>query len=441
METQALTFARAGAMPAPTWNFLKMNDTDFEVPAGLKIDPRVSEDVPWLARGAADEFENALDDAQRAWEADHPEPTAEELAELEAYRAAEADATYGGTAQSGYQAGADAMEEARSLSVAFEHGVGEEVAAYLRYAAGKVLVVKANAGETVDAHISVAGDPGSMSVAAIDVVADADSTVNLTLAVDGIGAEDGNFENKGVTGTTLRVFADEGSRVSVARVQTLDSGYVDVDDMGVFAGADCRVDVSQTVLGASQTFTGFAADLRGDGACLEIDTHYLGHGDQSHDFNYIVRHHGRKTECDLVANGVLAGKSKKTLRGTIDLIKGAKGAQGSEKESVLLVDEGVVNKTVPVILCNEDDVAGNHGATIGHIREEQLFYLASRGLSQEEAERMFVGAALEQAAIDARDDASRAGVLRLGEQLSAGFAGLFEEEADSADTMTADGSR
>ena len=64
----------------------------------------------------------------------------------------------------------------------------------------------------------------------------------------------------------------------------------------------------------------------------------------------------------------------------------------------------------------------------GAIRDEQLFYLASRGLSQEVAERMFVSAVLEQAAIDAPCAAARAGVLRLGEKLTPGFANLFEDE-------------
>ena len=94
---------------------------------------------------------------------------------------------------------------------------------------------------------------------------------------------------------------------------------------------------------------------------------------------------------------------------------------------MLLVDEGVHNKTVPVILCSEDDVAGNHGASIGHIRDEQLFYLGSRGLAPEAAELMFVSAMLERAVIEAPDDEARASVLNLGERLAPGFAALFEE--------------
>ena len=79
---------------------------------------------------------------------------------------------------------------------------------------------------------------------------------------------------------------------------------------------------------------------------------------------------------------MLTGTSKKVYRGTIDLVHGCKGATGTERETVLLANKGVDNKTVPVILCDEDDVAGNHGATIGHVRDEQLFYLACRALTK-----------------------------------------------------------
>ncbi|MFR2246384.1 MAG: SufD family Fe-S cluster assembly protein [Eggerthella lenta] len=73
----------------------------------------------------------------------------------------------------------------------------------------------------------------------------------------------------------------------------------------------------------------------------------------------------------------------------------------------------VANRTVPVILCDEDDVAGNHGATIGHVRPEQLFYLASRGISPEDAERLFITASFEEAAINAPDQRTRLSVTRL----------------------------
>ena len=425
METQAYTIEHASAMPASTWHFLKMNDTVVDIPAGLAISPDVISRIPREARGEADAFENALAIAQRKWEREHPAPTPEELALRDEFLAAEADATYGGTALSAYQANADALEEARSLSVAFEHGMGEEIAAFLRFAAGDRIVVAMEPGKNADAQVVVTAAPDAVSAAAIDVVAADRSDVNLSIVIR--GGQAGEATSPAQTGTTVRVFAGEGSRVSITRTQALGQGCADIDDMALFAADDARIEVRQVVLGADKSFTGMAGDLRGERSRIDVDTRYLGHGEQELDFNYALRHHGPKTQCALQANGVLAGTSKKTLRGTIDLVRGCKGAEGMENESVLLVDEGVHNKTVPVILCNEDDVAGNHGASIGHIREEQLFYLASRGLSQDAAERMFVSAVLEQAAIDAPDDDSREAVLNLGEQLSPGFAGLFDD--------------
>lgn len=171
--------------------------------------------------------------------------------------------------------------------------------------------------------------------------------------------------------------------------------------------------VRHTVLGAGRAYTGLDADLRGDDARLDIDTRYLGHASQQRDFNYVAHQRGRRTVCNLDANGVLAGESEKTLRGTIELVHGCKGSVGSEQETVLLADERVANRTVPVILCDEDDVAGNHGATIGHVRPEQLFYLASRGISPEDAERLFITASFEEAAINAPDQRTRLSVTRL----------------------------
>ena len=170
-----------------------------------------------------------------------------------------------------------------------------------------------------------------------------------------------------------------------------------------------------------------ASDLRGDTARMDIDTRYLASGAEQRDFNYVIRHRGKKTISNMDANGVLTGTSKKVLRGTIDLIHGCKGSEGSERETVLLANRGVDNKTVPTILCDEDDVAGNHGATIGHVRPEQLFYLGCRGLSQEAAEALFVTAKLEDAALGAPEGQIRANVVRLGSALVDDFAD-FEEE-------------
>ena len=191
--------------------------------------------------------------------------------------------------------------------------------------------------------------------------------------------------------------------------QTLDDSWIALDDTGLFLDEGARVNVQHIVLGAGASATGLAGDLLGDTAKVTIDTDYLGAREQVRDFNYELRH------------GVLTGASKKVYRGTIDLVHGCKGATGTERETVLLANKGVDNKTVPVILCDEDDVAGNHGATIGHVRDEQLFYLACRGLDQNAAEDLFIRAKLEDAALSATDERTRAAVVRLGNNLIDNF--------------------
>ena len=69
----------------------------------------------------------------------------------------------------------------------------------------------------------------------------------------------------------------------------------------------------------------------------------------------------------MTANGVLRDHAKEAVSRYHDFKKGAKGAKGDELEDVLLLDDGVQNQTIPLILCAEEDVEGNHGASIGSL--------------------------------------------------------------------------
>lgn len=64
-------------------------------------------------------------------------------------------------------------------------------------------------------------------------------------------------------------------------------------------------------------------------------------------------------------------------------------------ETVLLMNDTVVNQTVPVILCDEEDVEGNHGASIGRLDEDMLFYMQSRGMEKEAVYEMMADAKID----------------------------------------------
>ncbi len=111
--------------------------------------------------------------------------------------------------------------------------------------------------------------------------------------------------------------------------------------------------------------------------------------------NYNAYHTGKKTECEINASGVLRDEAFKIFRGTIDFQEGCSGSVGSEMEDVLMMDDGVSNQTIPLILCGEEDVSGNHGATIGRLDEKLMFYMQSRGMNTEEIYEMMARARID----------------------------------------------
>ena len=134
------------------------------------------------------------------------------------------------------------------------------------------------------------------------------------------------------------------------------------------------------------------------------DIGYFGVAKQNIDINLIVNHIGKKTNCGISVDGALKDAAKKVFKGTIDFKNGSSGSTGAETENVLLLGEDVVNKTIPVILCAEEDVNGSHGATIGELDPQTLFYFAARGIDSETAEDIMTKGRLEVVARKIEDE-------------------------------------
>lgn len=285
--------------------------------------------------------------------------------------------------------------------------MGGEAYAYLESASDGHLVLTASENAVSSATVRISAKDGIANAACVDVIAAPHSRVSLTISYEGIS------NGSGFAGCGLRVFAGADSEVKVDSIQALKGCWTVFDDSGYVLDDNAHVIVTHRVLGSDSASTGLSADLRGDQSRIDVATRYLGVGHQERDFNYSIKQRGRSTESNLDANGVLSGESKKTLRGTIDFVHGCKGSTGNERETVLLADKNVINKTVPVILCDEDDVMGNHGATIGHVRPEQHFYLSCRGLSDKDIESLFAVAALEEAHMAFEDERIKRGIAQL----------------------------
>ena len=413
-----MTIRHASAMPAPTWSWLKMNDVTIQIPDDLERNCQVEIEAGDTLDNTTS-FEGSVAALQERIDSARTDTPADERAMITAATGADRGAEeLDIPALSTYEHRAVLSEIACDIANDFETGVGADMRAYLNVLAGGTAVLATEEGEEAEATIRVTTHEGEASGASIDIVAAPNSTFSIALSLDS------DADAPAFMGSTMRVFAGAGARVDITVYLTASDAVTCVENSGFVLDEGARVNVRHVVLGGGFTATGLAADLRGDRSRIDVDTSYLASGTQQRDFNYIIRHRGRKTVSNMDANGVLTGTSKKCLRGTIDLIHGAKGAEGNERETVLLASKGVDNKTVPNILCDEDDVAGNHGATIGHVRPDQLFYAACRGLSQEQTEALFLSAKLEDAALQAPNDAVRANVVRLGNQIIP----HFEEE-------------
>ncbi|MGN0287284.1 MAG: SufB/SufD family protein [Atopobiaceae bacterium] len=224
--------------------------------------------------------------------------------------------------------------------------------------------------------------------------------------------------NADVTSAALtRIVAEANTHVHLYEFVAVGQHHTHLESVGIDADDNAVLDVRQFLLGGSTSAVGFAAALSGDNARIDLRTRYLARGHETLDINHVVRQLGKKTRAEIHESGVLDGSAHKSLRATIDLVHGAKGSKGNEAENVLVCGENVVNKTVPVILCDEDDVQGNHGATIGSVGPDQIHYLEDRGLSFDEIEDLYVRAIFDDAVIQSPTTAARHAVLARAEEV------------------------
>ena len=322
-----------------------------------------------------------------------------------------------------------------------ECGMGQEVTDYVESQVFKSDFYSIPAHTKREEPIVVAVSAAQNQCANTGVIVREGAEATVVIAAfagntDDSGAgSDANGSNALPTSAALtRIVVEAGAKLHLIEMLGVNEGQQHLESVGLEVHQDAAVDVKQYALGGSTIGLGLTANLVGARARLDLNNRYHATHEETLDINHLVRMRGTSTRAQLTESGVLNEAAKKTLRATIDLVRGAKDAQGNEIETVMILGDDVVNKTMPVILCDEDDVAGNHGATIGSVSPEQLDYLAARGLSRQAAEQLFVRALFEDAIINAPEEIShRVAVERCEAELGAEIAHDYEEAAASDD--------
>lgn len=263
-----------------------------------------------------------------------------------------------------------------------ETGCGENSDILFASKEASPLVITAPKGKKIASPVILNYDCGKKDTSVCAQIIHAEEGSEITVII----VSRSDDETAGTFALRTLIFAEKNAVVHVVKAQLLGKNTANVDDTGIRAEENAAVTADHIILGGGETFTGLAAALDGYKAEFKSETAYLCTGAQKLDMNFVVRHFGRSTNSFMYATGALYGSAHKTYRGTIDLKKGCAGSDGEEQEETLLLSPLAVNKSIPMILCGEEDVAGEHGATIGRLGDDVLFYMQSRGFSKREAE-------------------------------------------------------
>ncbi len=187
----------------------------------------------------------------------------------------------------------------------------------------------------------------------------------------------------------------EGARLNLVQLRDSSGKSLSYNNVRVTCADRACFGWYRIVTGGSETYDNCSVTLEGGESTFEANVCYRLGGSEKYDLNCEAIHEGKRTQSAISASGVLSDKASKLLRGTIDFRTGCSGSVGNESEDVLLLSEEVRNQSVPVILCSEEDVVGNHGASIGRPDEGLLFYMETRGIDEETACEMLAQSKLD----------------------------------------------
>ncbi len=155
-------------------------------------------------------------------------------------------------------------------------------------------------------------------------------------------------------------------------------------------GRNSKVSWTQVETGSAITWKYPSCILQGDGSSGEFYSVAITNNYQQADTGTKMIHIGKNTRSRIVAKGISAGKSDSTYRGLVKILPGAEGARNHTQCDSLLIGDQCGAHTVPYVESRNPSAHIEHEATTSKISEDQLFYVQSRGLSDEEAVGLIV---------------------------------------------------
>ena len=190
----------------------------------------------------------------------------------------------------------------------------------------------------------------------------------------------------------IKINALENSKIDVVVVNTMNKNSNNFEAYENIIESNASVNYTIIDIGGKNSITNYYSNILGEKAKNDLKTIYLGAENNIKDLNYIAELRGKQSFIDIDVQGALSGNAKKNFKGTIDFKKGCKKAKGNENEFCMLLSKKARSIALPMLLCTESDVEGNHSTASGKVDNQELFYIMSRGLSYNEAVKLIVKA-------------------------------------------------
>ncbi|MBA2325086.1 MAG: Fe-S cluster assembly protein SufD [Actinobacteria bacterium] len=188
----------------------------------------------------------------------------------------------------------------------------------------------------------------------------------------------------------VELLVDDNARVRYLSVQQHGPHTWQIALQRAHVGRDASLRSSAVALGGDYARLRSESLLTGAGAESDLLAVYFGDGAQMLDFRTLQDHDAPRTRSDLLFKGAVEDEARSVYSGLIRLRPSAQKANASQTNRNLVLTEGAGAESIPNLEIEANDVRCSHASTVGPIDDDQLYYLETRGIRPEEAERLIV---------------------------------------------------
>ena len=188
----------------------------------------------------------------------------------------------------------------------------------------------------------------------------------------------------------IKVFTGRNAEVKIIKIQTLNTKSSNFESSKIETLGQGKTQYYSVELGGKINAISHKSYLEEDSAEVYVWPAYLADEDRKLDLEYSVVFRGRRTIGELQGRGAVKDTAKKVFRGNLYFKQGSSKSEGREGEFAILLNDKIKADSIPTLFCSEDDVIGEHAASVGKVDESKLFYLMSRGLSEGRAKKLIV---------------------------------------------------